>query len=144
MKPQLQGWGITILRIVTGTIFLLSGVEKLFITGLHGIAGLFVELGSPSPLAVATGVALIELLCGLALVVGLFTRWLCIPLALLMVGNILLIHGSNGFFMEYNGYEYALLRLTTIVVLIFTGPGKAALATTLVPLKAPGISSVPR
>jgi putative oxidoreductase len=143
VTPQLHGWGITILRTVTGTIFLVSGVEKLFIHGPHGIAGLLVELGSPSPLAVATGVTLVELLCGLSLVVGLFTRWLCIPLALLMVGNILLIHGSNGFFIENDGYEYALLRLTTTVVLIFTGPGKAALDTTLVPLKAPGFSSVP-
>ena len=142
MTPQLHGWGITILRTVTGTIFLLSGVEKLFINGPHNIAGLFVELGSPSPLAVATGVALVELLCGLALVVGLFTRWLCIPLALLMLGNILLIHGLNGFFLENDGYEYALLRLTTTVVLIFTGPGKAALDTTLVSLKAPGFSRV--
>ena len=141
---QLHGWGIAILRIVTGTIFLLSGVEKLFIMGPNSLTGLLVELGSPSPLAVATGVALVELLCGSALVVGLFPRWLCIPLALLMAGDILLIHGPNGFFVDNNGYEYALLRLTTTVVLVFTGPGKAALATTLVPLKARGFSSVPR
>ena len=145
----MHGWGITILRTVTGTIFLLSGVEKLFISGLHNITELFVELGSPSPLAVATGVALIELLCGLALVVGLFTRLLCVPLALLMAGDILLIHGPNGFFVDNNGYEYALLRLTATVVLIFTGSGKAALDTMLGPRKAParkapGFSSVPR
>ena len=86
MTPQSHGWGITILRTVTGTIFLLGGVEKFFITSPHNYTELFIELGSPSPLAVATGVALIELLCGLALVVGLFTRLLCVPLALLMLG----------------------------------------------------------
>ena len=86
MTPQSHGWGITILRTVTGTIFLLSGVEKLFIQSPHELGNLFVELGSPSPLAVATGVALIEFFCGLALVVGLFTRLLCVPLALLMLG----------------------------------------------------------
>lgn len=144
MTPQLHGWGIAILRAVTGTIFLLSGVDKLFIKGPDSMVGLLVELGSPLPLAVGTGVALIELLCGLALVVGLFTRLLCIPLALLMAGDILLVHGSNGFFVDNNGYEYALLRLTATVVLIFTGPGKAALATTLGPRKAPGYASVPR
>src|SRR5919112_1837648 len=142
--PPIHGGGITILRTVTGTIFLLSGVEKFFITGPHNYTKLLVELGSPSPLAVATGVALIEFFCGLALVVGLFTRLLCVPLALLMAGDVLLIHGPNGFFVDNNGYEYALLRLTATVVLIFTGPGKAALATTLGPRKAPGISSVPR
>ena len=149
MTPQSHGWGITILRTVTGTIFLLGGVEKFFIMGPHNYTELLVELGSPSPLAVATGVALIELLCGLALVVGLFTRLLCVPLALLMAGDILLIHGPNGFFVDNNGYEYALLRLTATVVLIFTGSGKAALDTMLGPRKAParkapGFSSVPR
>jgi putative oxidoreductase len=138
VAPRLHGWGITILRTVTGTIFLLSGVEKLFNGPPHNIAEFFLELGSPAPLAVATGVALVEFLCGLALVVGLFTRWLCIPLALLMLGDILLIHGPNGFFIYNDGYEYALLRLTTTIVLVFTGPGKAALDTTLVPPKAPG------
>jgi putative oxidoreductase len=137
VTPQSHGWGITILRTVTGTIFLLGGVEKFFITGPHNYTELLVELGSPSPLAVATGVALIELLCGLALVVGLFTRLLCVPLALLMAGNILLIHGPNGFFVDNNGYEYALLRLTVTVALIFTGSGKAALDTMLGPRKAP-------
>jgi putative oxidoreductase len=143
VTPQLHGWGITILRTVTGTIFLLSGVEKLFINSPEHTADIFIELGSPSPLALATGGALVELLCGLALVVGLFTRWVCIPLGLLMLGDILLVHGSNGFFIYNEGYEYALLRLTTTVVLIFTGPGKAALDTTLVPLKAPGFSGLP-
>ncbi len=136
MTPQSHGWGITILRTVTGTIFLLSGVQKLFITGPHIFTELIVELGSPSPLAVATGGSLVELLCGLALVVGLFTRLLCVPLALLMAGDILLIHGPNGFFVDNNGYEYALLRLTATVVLIYTGSGKAALDTMLGPRKA--------
>jgi len=149
VTPQLHGWGITILRTVTGTIFLLSGVEKLFVQSPRDWAHLLGELGSPSPLAVATGSSLVELLCGLALVVGLFTRWFCVPLALLMVGDILLIHGSNGFFQHNNGYEYALLRFTATVVLIFTGPGKVALDTMLGPRKAlarkaPGFSSVPR
>jgi len=128
---------------------LLGGVEGFFITGPHNNTELLLELGSPSPLAVATGVALIELLCGLVLVVGLFTRLLCVPLALLMLGDILLIHGPNGFFQDNDGYKYALLRFTATVVLIFTGPGKAALDTMLGPRKAParkapGFSSVPR
>jgi putative oxidoreductase len=88
-----------------------------------GLTSFLGELGSPSLLAVATGSSLVELLCGLALVVGLFTRWFCIPLALLMLGDILLIHGPNGFFVANDGYEYALLRFTATVVLIFTGPG---------------------
>ena len=76
--------------------------------------------------------------------VGLFTRLLCIPLALLMLGDILLIHGPNGFFVDNNGYEYALLGHTASVVLISIGPDKAALATTLRPRNAPGFSYVPR
>jgi putative oxidoreductase len=129
--PQLQGWGIAILRIVTATIFLMGGVEKLFIEGPHNTVGLLVGLGSPSPLAVAISVALIELLCGLALLVGIFTRCVSILLALGMLVNILLIHGSNGFFIHNGGYEYALLRLADCVALILAGPGRVALDNAL-------------
>ena len=132
---QLQGWGITILRIVTATVFLMGGVEKLFIEGPHNTVGLLVGLGSPSPLAFAIGVALVELLCGLALLVGLFTRYFSIPLALGMLVDILFIHGPNGFFIHSGGYEYALLRFAASVALILAGPGKAALDNALAPRK---------
>ncbi len=120
---QLQGWGTTVLRIVTGIIFLLAGGQKLF-TG-------FIELGSLLLVPFVMVGSLVELLCGAALVVGLFTRWVSVPLALLMLADIVVFHPPYDFVDEDKGFEYALLRLAAIVTLALSGPGKAALDNVL-------------
>jgi putative oxidoreductase len=121
---QLQGWGITVLRIVTGIIFLLAGGHKLFVTG-------FGEPGSLLLVLFVVAGSLVELLCGAALVVGLFTRWVSVPLALLMLADIVVFHPPYDFVEEDKGFEYALLRLAAIVTLALSGPGKVALDNVL-------------
>ena len=121
---QLQGWGITVLRIVIGIIFLLAGGHKLFVTGSSELGSLllvpFVMVGS-----------LVELLCGAALVVGLFTRWVSVPLALLMLADIVVFHPPYDLVEEDKGFEYAVLRLAAIVTLALSGLGKVALDNVL-------------
>ena len=123
----LQGWGLTVLRVVTGTVFLMSGGHKLFGGGLGTVSEGLGELQVPSTLLLATTVTLVEFLGGAALVLGLFTRWVSMPLAAVMVADILLIHPPRGLFVEDTGYEYALLRLSACVTLVLAGSGKAAL-----------------
>jgi hypothetical protein len=65
------------------------------------------------------------------LVVGLFTRWAAIPLAIVMVFDLLLFHPPSGFFVEDSGYEHALLQLIACVALVVAGPGIAALGSLL-------------
>ena len=65
------------------------------------------------------------------MVVGLFTRWAAIPLAIVMVFDLLLFHPPSGFFVEDSGYEHALLRLIACVALVVAGPGRAALGSLL-------------
>ncbi|RVB28716.1 DoxX family protein, partial [Mesorhizobium sp. M7A.F.Ca.CA.001.16.1.1] len=59
-------------RVLLAVIFLLSGYGKL--TALTGTAGYFGSLGLPLPTVTATVVGLIELLGGLAILVGFKTR----------------------------------------------------------------------
>jgi putative oxidoreductase len=121
---QLQGWGIAVLRIVTGIVFLLAGGDKLSVTG-------FIELGSLRLVSFVMVGSLVELLCGAALVVDLFTRWVSVPLALLMLADIVVFHPPYDFVEEDRGFEYALLRLAAIVTLALSGPGKVALDNVL-------------
>jgi putative oxidoreductase len=117
---RLQGWGIAILRVVTGYLFLASGVHKLFLDDLiqsgSSLAGSIVVVGS-----------LGELMCGAALIVGLLTRWVSIPLAILMLADIVVVHPPQGFFVQDYGYEYASLRLAACVALASAGSDKVAL-----------------
>ena len=123
-----QGWGITILRIVTGVVFLLHATNKLFYVYDYGaVAAAIDQPGSSLTVLAPEAASLVEVLCATALVFGLFTRWVSIPLALLMLANVLYFHPPGGFPPKDYGWEYDLLRLAACCALVLTGPGKGAL-----------------
>ncbi len=115
-----QGWAIAILRVVTGYLFVASGVHKLFIDDLS-------QSGSSIPVPMVVVGSLGELVCGAALIVGLLTRWVCIPLAILMLADIVVFHPPQGLFVQDYAYEYASLRLGACVALALAGSDKVAL-----------------
>ena len=123
---RLQGWGIAVLRIMLGLIFLIHGGYKLSVD-LGGVAAELAQLGSPFPLLTAVAVSVVEFVCGMALMLGLFTRWASITLTAGMLVDVLLVHLPYGFFVHSYGYEYALLRLVASLALAFAGPGEVAL-----------------
>ena len=123
---QAQGWGITVLRVVVGIVFLAHGGQKLFVWGFSNVAGFFGQVGIPLPMLAAIVVTLVEFLGGLALVVGLFTRWVAIPLALNMLVATLTIHLRGGFFVP-EGVEFTLTLLAANVALALLGSGEASL-----------------
>ena len=123
--PQAQGWGIAILRVVVGIVFLAHGGQKLFVWGLGGVAGFFAQIGIPAPMLAAVVVTLVECLGGLALLLGLFTRWAAIPLAINMLVAILTVHLRGGFFVP-EGAEFTLTLLAANVTLALLGSGEAS------------------
>ena len=118
-------WGLVVLRIVVGITLLMHGWQKLFEMGIPGVAGFFGQVGLPAPALAATVVSFLELGGGAALIVGLFTRWLAIPLALDMLVATLLVHLPNGFFAPM-GIELTLTLLGGLVALALAGPGAFA------------------
>ncbi len=123
---QAQGWGITVLRVVVGIVFLAHGGQKLFVWGIGNVARSFGQMGIPLPMLAAPVVTLVEFLGGLALLVGLWTRWVAIPLAINMLGAMLAVHLKAGFFLP-NGYEFVLTLLAANVALTLLGSGEASL-----------------
>jgi putative oxidoreductase len=118
---KVQGWGLTILRVVVGIVFFVHGLQKLFLMGFGGVAGMMDGLGVPAPGLFAVILTLVELLGGLALILGLFTRVVAIPLAVDMLVATLTVHLPNG------GYEFTLVLLAASLALAVAGPGGAAL-----------------
>src|SRR5260370_8312958 len=94
---DMRSWGITLLRVVVGVVFLMHGGQKFFM-GFHNVAGFLASLRIPAPQAAAIALTLLEFFGGMALVLGLFTRFVALLLAFDMAVAVVLLHLMNGFF----------------------------------------------
>src|ERR1041385_3778459 len=85
MNQRAGGWadgpGLVPLRVVIGTVFLMPGQLKLFTMGLAGVTGFRASLGIPLPQVSAVVVTAVELLGGLAILLGFRARWAGLLLA---------------------------------------------------------------
>ncbi len=70
-------YGVLVLRVLLGLSFLAHVRVKLFVYTVPGFVDYFVSLGLPPILAYPT--ILLELLGGLALVFGIYARWVAVP-----------------------------------------------------------------
>jgi putative oxidoreductase len=118
--------GFTIVRVIVGIVFIAHGAQKLFGFGIAGVIGGFGQYGVPLPTISAPLVTFVELLGGIALLLGLFTRIAAILLAIDMLGAIVFVHFKGGFFLPA-GYEYPLTLLAVMVALAIGGPGEYAI-----------------
>jgi putative oxidoreductase len=129
-------WIVGIARVVLGIIFFAHGAQKML--GWYGGSGLvssmhtFTEhLHLPSTLAflVIAG----ELVSGVGLIVGLFSRIAALFIALTMVGAIATVHFRFGLFMDWfgsqkgHGIEYHLLAIVLALVVVVKGGGAFSL-----------------
>src|SRR3989338_8803940 len=129
------GYGLTLLRVVTGLTFAAHGAQKLFgWFGGYGLVGVgqWMESIGLTPgyqLALLSGSA--EFFGGLALVIGLLVRPAAAALAVTMLVAIFSVHLTNGFFMSNNGYEFALALLAGSLAVLIEGAGKLSLDSRL-------------
>jgi putative oxidoreductase len=125
------GYGITVLRILVGIIFMAHGSQKLFGMfggyGLEGTGQYMASLGlNPGYLmALLSGSA--EFFGGLALFLGLLVRPAAVVLIVMLVVAILSVHIHNGLFMANNGYEFGLALLGAAIAVLFEGAGRVSL-----------------
>ena len=111
-----------LIRIAAGVIFMAHGYQKFFMMGIEGVTGFFTGLGVPLPGIMAILIATLELAGGAALLLGMFARFIAIPLALDMAGAIFLLHYKNGFFVPM-GVEFVMLLMVSAVAIAVAGPG---------------------
>ncbi|HTR15093.1 MAG TPA: DoxX family protein [Roseiarcus sp.] len=107
----------SLLRIMTGLAFLEHGAGKL----LHFPAGLPFVDQMPAGLLYFTGT--IELVGGVLITIGLFTRPVAFVLSGFMAFAYFMAHFPRSFFPAINGGEAALLYCFIFLFLAAAGPG---------------------
>ncbi len=120
-----KSWGLTVLRVSVGIVFLMHGWQKLFVFGIPGTTGFLAHAGIPLPHLSAIVVSLVEFLGGAALVLGAFTRVAAVLLAIDMTVAVLKVHLKNGFFLP-TGFEFAFSMWAASICLALTGGGAAS------------------
>ena len=124
-----------LLRVTLGAVMFPHGAQKMLGWfggyGFTGTMDFFTgTMGIPWPLALAAILA--EFAGSLGLLLGLGTRIAALGIGTNMVVAVLTSHLSNGFFMNWDGsqkgegFEYHLLVLGIVLVLLIRGGGLAS------------------
>ncbi|MFQ5848549.1 MAG: DoxX family protein [Candidatus Methylomirabilales bacterium] len=126
-------YGITVLRVTLGIIFLMHGYLAGFVFTPAGVTAFNAKMGIPLPAVMAWFVILGHFLGGVSLVLGYLTRLGALVHVVIMGGAVLFVHVGQGFFLHgleggnYGGYEYALVLLMASIAVLITGGGPLAL-----------------
>jgi len=114
-------------RIALGIVFFVHGYQKLFIQGIDGVAGFFGSVGIPAAFIFAYVVTLLEFFGGIALIFGLFTRFVAALFVIDMIAALFAVHLQNGFSVSNGGYEFVFVLAAASFSLVFSGAGAYAL-----------------
>lgn len=120
----------TILRVFLGATFLIHGLAK-FQGGIENTAGFFESLGIPGFTAYV--VALIELIGGIAVILGIGTRVISILFAIVLAVAIVKVKIAVGFLGngQMAGYELDLALMAISIYLAATNKSVLALDNVL-------------
>ncbi len=120
-EAALLDLGLLVLRVGSGALMLTHGIKKL--SGWAEMSSRF-----PDPLGVGSAPSLAmaifaEVFCAIAVMVGIKTRAVVVPLIITMLVAALLVHGHDPFRKK----ELALVYLVPFIALAFTGAGRLSL-----------------
>lgn len=119
-------YGIFVLRLALGVMFIAHAYLKVAVFTVPGFEGFLASQGLPTVLA--WPIILAELVGGVAIVVGFYSRVASLLLLPVLVGA-LFVHAPNGwlFTAANGGWEYPAFLVVAAVVQIFVGDGAFAL-----------------
>jgi putative oxidoreductase len=123
-SPVLVDLALLVSRVALGVILLAHGWQKFNEFTLDGTAASFADMGIPAPAIAATFVTAVEILGGIALIVGLLTPVVAVLNTVNLLAALALVHAENGVFVENGGFELVLALFAGLLVIAMLGAGK--------------------
>jgi putative oxidoreductase len=116
-----------LLRVSLGGLFLAHAGLKFFVFTPAGTAKFFGSVGLPPELAYLVIAA--EVLAGVALILGVWTRIVAIAAVPILLGAIFTVHAAAGFSFTnpHGGWEYPAFWTVALLVQSLLGDGAYAL-----------------
>ncbi|MFC4061350.1 DoxX family protein [Planomonospora corallina] len=124
---------LLIARLGIGVVFVAHGWQKVGVNGLAATAAAFDQIGVPLPVLSAWFAALVELLGGIALIIGLAVPVAGALLAVNMLGAYLFVHAGKGLFVDTGGAELVMALGAGSLALAAAGSGRCGLDHLLTP-----------
>jgi putative oxidoreductase len=121
---------ILLIRVLVGWVFLSEGIQKFLFPDSLGV-GRFVKIGIPWPQVMAPFVGVIEIACGILLLIGFLTRLAAVPLlidiAVALYSTKIVTFAKNGFWGTLHEARTDVSMLLGLVFLLLVGGGSLAL-----------------
>jgi len=118
---------VVLIRLLVGMVFLSEGIQKFLFPEALGV-GRFVKIGIPAPGFFAPSVGVVEIACGLLVVIGLMTRLATVPL---LIGILVAIATTKIPMLAQNGFwataheartDYSMLLGLIFLLIVGGGP----------------------
>ena len=127
----MMAWGLLVIRLVVGLLFVGHGAQKLFGWfggyGPKGTGGWMESVGIKPGIVMAVVAGLMELVGGVLFAAGFLTPLAAVLITAAMLGAIVKVHGKNGLWITANGIEYQLVLIAVVIGIALTGAGSYSL-----------------
>jgi putative oxidoreductase len=125
---------VILVRLLVGWVFFSEGVQKFLFPAALGV-GRFTKIGIPAPHFFAPFVGVVEIVCGLLVIVGFLTRLAAIPLVIdisvAIATTKIPMLAKDGFWGTMHEARTDLCMLLGSLFLIAVGSGRLSLDTTV-------------
>ncbi len=124
------GWGLLLLRLLVGWMFLSEGIQKFLFPSVLG-AGRFVKIGIPAPQFTGPFVGIVEIVCGTMLILGLYTSFAVLPLLIDILVAITTTKGplllKQGFWAAMHEARTDFCMILGLIAIALLGAGTLSL-----------------
>jgi len=116
-----------LIRLIVGAVFVSEGIQKFLFPEERG-SGRFEKIGLPFPEFLGDFVGFFEILCGLLVLIGLFSRLAAIPLIIIMIVAFATtkaeVLANQGFWELLHGSRTDWAMLLGSIFILIAGSGK--------------------
>ena len=126
LYASLEAWSWVIVRCACGLILAVHGWGKIS-RGEEAMAPAFVKMGYEHPVALIYLLIFVEFVGGLAIAVGLFTRFFAAAVTIEMAVITFVHYLPNGFSWLNRGYEFTLMWGLLALAILIRGGGPYSL-----------------